>query len=220
MSHSVLPTTEPALAVADRQLEMLAEVAEMTMAVCRACAKASLAASREAEKVVADTAWQCQQDRTLAMAGCKAVAEAFQKLSRSLRLTLKLELTLANWTREAKAGVWRPLERVGGTPADSHGGDGTDRSADRRPPERSSQERDRAETETETLVEVERFGDRGRRPSHSRGTDSSDTHTIGQAEPGPAKAPARTPFPFPFPLSAEPAERSSRLAEAQRPDSS
>ena len=136
----------------------------MALEVCRASAAASVAASRAVVAVVSDTAWQCERDRALAMAGSKSSADAFAKVSRALRLTLRLEMTVAEWVRDARAGVWSG----GGARGDLAGAsampgvmpaDG-DRPC---PPEFLSRERDTdaefARLEFERLADVER-GDR------------------------------------------------------------
>ncbi len=105
-----LPSTpeDPGVAVAERQLELLTEMAEMAMVVSRAYAHAAVAASGAVEAILADEFWQPETGRARALAGAKDAAESFQKVSRSLRLTLALQTTVVDALRDLRAGVYRP----------------------------------------------------------------------------------------------------------------
>ena len=110
----------PAIAVAGRQLGVLGELVQMGLEVARGQAAAALAASHAVEVILDDEIWQPETGRARALAGSKDAAEAFQKVSRALRLTLALELSTAETLGELRAGVFRPRERdkdAGGTPA-------------------------------------------------------------------------------------------------------
>ena len=105
-----LPSTpnDPGIPVAERQLELLTELSEMAMVVCRAYAHAAVAASGAVEAILADDFYQPETGRARALAGAKDAAESFQKVSRSLRLTLALQTTVVDALRDLRAGVYRP----------------------------------------------------------------------------------------------------------------
>ena len=83
------------------------------MALSRALGESGVAAAEEAKRVMSDEAWQSQPDRALAAAGSRHAAEAFHKVSRALRLTLKLEKATAEWLRDARLGL---AAKAGGPP--------------------------------------------------------------------------------------------------------
>jgi len=97
-------TTDPTLKVAERQLKVLGELAQMGLEVSRSHAAAALAAAHAVE-VILDEDWQADTARALALAGSRNAAEAFQKVSRALRLTLVLEMKMAECIRDLRAGV-------------------------------------------------------------------------------------------------------------------
>ena len=99
---------DPGLAVAERQLELLGELAEMAMVVSRAYAHAAVAAAGAVEAILADEFYQPETGRARALAGARDAAESFQKVSRSLRLTLALQTTVVDALRDMRAGVYRP----------------------------------------------------------------------------------------------------------------
>ena len=117
-----LPSTcdDPGIAVAGRQLELLTELGEMSMVVCRAYAHAAVAASGAVEAILADDFYQPETGRARALAGAKDAADSFQKVSRSLRLTLALQTTVVDALRDLRAGVYRSKaardERVASAP--------------------------------------------------------------------------------------------------------
>lgn len=99
------PSPDPTLAVAERQLAMLGELAQMAMVVTRANAAASVAAGHAVEVILADEFWQPETGRARALAGAKDAADSFQKVSRALRLTLRLEMAAAEAVRDIRAGL-------------------------------------------------------------------------------------------------------------------
>ena len=179
---------------------MLAELAEMSMAVSRAFAEAGIAAARNAASVLGDEAWQSESDRALALTASRHAAEAFQMVSRSLRLTLKLESATAEWLRDARLGLSR--KAVGQKSAtQSWLADEEERP---RPARRSCSDR-----ESECLVEFERAeslpGWRSSRPAlEVEGSISDETPPLGNGEP------AAPTTPFASHLD-EPGERAPRL---------
>ncbi len=86
---------------------MLGELAQMAMVVARAYAASAVAAAHAVEVILADEFWQPETGRARALAGSRDAAEAFQKVSRALRLTLVLEKTTAETIRDLRAGVVR-----------------------------------------------------------------------------------------------------------------
>ena len=128
------------------------------MEVSSAYAAAAIAASHAVEVILADEIWQPETGRARALAGAKDAAEAFQKVSRALRLTLAVELRTAAVARELRAGIRRlPFEEdAGETPAVLQSAVDLDRrrpagscSADDKP------DCDRPDHEQERLVEFE-----------------------------------------------------------------
>ena len=105
MTHEPIPLPDCALIAAERQLELLTEMAEMTIVVSRAYAHAAVAAAAAVEAVVADEFYQSETERARALAGAKDAADGFQKVSRSLRLTLMLQKTVAEDVRDMRLGL-------------------------------------------------------------------------------------------------------------------
>ncbi len=85
------------------------------MVVSRCYAHAAVAASAAVETILADEFWQPETGRARALAGARDAADAFQKVSRSLRLTLRLELETAEAVRDLRAGI--VTRRDGKSPA-------------------------------------------------------------------------------------------------------
>lgn len=107
MSHSYLPNPlAPAIAVAERQLGILGELANMALEVSRGYAAAALSASHAVEVTLADQEYQPETERARALAGAKDAADGFQKVARTLRLTLRLELTTADMLGQLYAGTY------------------------------------------------------------------------------------------------------------------
>ncbi len=98
---------DPTLDIANSQLGMLSELANMAMVVSRSYAAASIAAARAVEEILADEFWQPETGRARALAGAKDAADGFQKAARTLRLTLRLQMTVAETVRDIHAGVLR-----------------------------------------------------------------------------------------------------------------
>ena len=113
---------DPALAVAERQLAMLGELAEMAMAASRAFTVSAIASARAAEAVLDDKFFMPEVGRANAC-GAKDAAESIQKVTRAVRLTLMLEMKVAEIVRDIRAGIMTYSGGVtgrkdaGGTPA-------------------------------------------------------------------------------------------------------
>ncbi len=154
------PVADPTLAAAERQLAMLGELALIAMAVSRASGAAAIASADAARMILAEEYFVPEVGRVRAC-GAKEAAEAFQKASRSLRLTLMLETATAELVRDLRAGIVRPAARsktFGETPAVLGALDELDR---RRPAGSRSDDRaldlDRRERDSERLYDVERL---------------------------------------------------------------
>jgi hypothetical protein len=99
------PSPDCALIAAERQLELLTELAEMTIVAARAYAHAAVAAAAAVEALVADEFYQSETERARALAGARDAADGFQKVSRSLRLTLVLQRSVAEDLRNGRLGI-------------------------------------------------------------------------------------------------------------------
>ena len=93
---------------------MLGELAAMALVVARAHAAAAVAAANAVEVILADECWQPETGRARALAGSRDAAEAFQKVSRALRLTLMLEKATADFVRDLRLGIEKKV--VAATP--------------------------------------------------------------------------------------------------------
>ena len=105
MSVNSSPPPDPTLPVAERQLAMLGEVAQIAMVLSRAYGAAAIAAANAVEVILDDEYYQPETGRARALAGAKDAAEGFRKVSRSLRLTLALEMKTAETLRDLQAGI-------------------------------------------------------------------------------------------------------------------
>ncbi len=119
-----IPThrADPTLAIAQRQLALLRELAEMATAVCRANAAASVAAAKAVETSLADRCWRPEVARARALAGAEDAVEAFHKSARALRLTLIMETSVAEWVRDQRQGIRRPGPWASGSEAEAGSG--------------------------------------------------------------------------------------------------
>ena len=144
--------TDPTLAVAERQLAMLGELAEMAMAASRAFTVSAIASARAAEAVLDDKFFMPEVGRANAC-GAKDAAESIQKVTRAVRLTLRLEMKVAEIMRDIRAGIVTysggvaHLRDAGGTPADQGGLQGRRRPAGSCSPDRDRDETDRPEAD-------------------------------------------------------------------------
>ena len=148
------PDIDPTLAVAERQLVLLGEMVEIVMGAVRAFGSSSVAAA-ETEKRILGEEWFTPEVGRARACGAKDAAESLQKVTRALRLTMKLQMTVAENLRDIRAGVVRPVEDAGETPADLDrllvgrrlaGSESADRDSDWT----------RSDSNTERLVEFER----------------------------------------------------------------
>ena len=152
MSTDVLnPDPDPTLAVAEHQLVLLAELAEIVMVAARAFGASAVAAAEAEKMILAEEHFTPEVGRARAC-GARDAADSLQKVARAARLTMKLQMAVAEIGRDIRAGIVThsapaetpyPLVRSIGVPADSS-------SADR------DSDWTRAETNTERLVEFER----------------------------------------------------------------
>ena len=69
-----MTNANPTLTICERQLELLGELAEMTIVVARSYAHAAVAAAAAVEAVVADEYYQSETERARALAGAKDAA--------------------------------------------------------------------------------------------------------------------------------------------------
>jgi hypothetical protein len=156
------PTSaDPTLEVAERQLAMLGRLALIAAEVSEAFASSAKAAAKAEDRILADEYFVPEVGRARAC-GAKEAAESFQKVSRALRLTLVLEMNLAEIVRDIRAGVVTSIGglafrgKVAETPAVQ--GDLQDhrRAADSCADDRESDFRSR-DSNGERLVEFERL---------------------------------------------------------------
>jgi hypothetical protein len=117
MTTTDTPTasTDPTLAVAERQLAMLTELAALAMNVTRTFAAAAEAASK-AEAQILSEPWFTPEVGRARACGAKEASESFQKVTRALRLTMILEKSTAEWLRDIRNGT-ASTKDAGGTPA-------------------------------------------------------------------------------------------------------
>ena len=154
----------PAIPIAERQLGVLGELANMALEVSRGYAAAALSASHTVEVKLADEYYQSETERARVLAGAKDAADGFQKVARTLRLTLALELS----TAEVLGELWAGTRSTPTTPAPNairkHPGiqsgseDGID--VHREPDagvgsDREAADSDRRESDSESLVDIE-----------------------------------------------------------------
>ena len=154
------PSPDPTLAVAERQLALLGELAEIAMNAARAFGASAVAAAEAEQRILTEEYFTPEVGRARAC-GAKDAADSLQKASCAVRLTLKLEMAVAEIVRDIRAGIvthsagTAPLESAGGTSAD-HG----DLQFRRGPAGSSSnaeaRDRDRRDCDAEHLVEFER----------------------------------------------------------------
>ena len=98
------PSSDPTLAVAERQLILLGELAEIGMAAARASGASAVAAAEAEQRILAEEYFTPEVGRARAC-GAKDAAESLQKICRAVRLTLKLEMIVAEMVRDIHAGI-------------------------------------------------------------------------------------------------------------------
>ncbi len=117
------PRTDPTLDLAERQLAMLGELAEMAMTAARAFTASAVASAKAAEAILDDEYFMPEVGRANAC-GARDAAESLQKVTRAVRLTLMLEMKVAEIVRDVRAGVVTHIggiansKEAGETPAD------------------------------------------------------------------------------------------------------
>jgi hypothetical protein len=158
-NDSPSPEADPTLAVAERQLVLLGELAEIVMVAARVFGSSAVAAAEAEKRILADEYFVPEVGRARAC-GAKDAAESLQKVARAARLTMKLQMTVAEIVRDIRAGIVTHSNAAfskdaGETPAVQ--GELQDR---RRPAGSCSPDRDsewsRSDTNTERLVEFDR----------------------------------------------------------------
>ncbi len=160
MTSQPAPAPDPTLAIAERQLAILGELAQIAMAAARAFGSSAVAAAKAEEAVLAEEYFVPEVGRARAC-GARDAAESFQKASRAVRLTLKLEMAVAEIVRDIRAGVvthsaprtlqtWSgPAPMIAGVlqagvhPAGRHS-------------DRDARDRDRQRADSEPVVEFDR----------------------------------------------------------------
>ena len=106
---------DPTLAVAERQLAMLSELAQLAMAVTRVYSASAVAAAEAEAKIVSEP-WFTPEIGRARACGAKDASESFQKVTRALRLTMILEKCTAEWLRDIRNGT-ASTKDAGVTPA-------------------------------------------------------------------------------------------------------
>ena len=98
------PCADPALAVAERQLVLLGELAELCMQVSRVYAASAVAAGNAEAKIVSEP-WFTPEIGRARACGAKDASDSFDKVTRALRLTFMLQKTVAETVRDLRAGI-------------------------------------------------------------------------------------------------------------------
>jgi hypothetical protein len=127
------PSTDPTLAVAERQLVQLRELVEIAMTAARAFGESAVAAAG-AEKTILGEEWFTPEVGRARACGAKDAAESIQKVTRSARLSMKLEMAVAEIVRDIRAGIVThstPAKCNAGEAPGSEAGAGSGAPADR-----------------------------------------------------------------------------------------
>ncbi len=98
------PSADPTLAVAELQLVLLAELTQIVMSAARAYGASSVAAS-QAETMILGEEWFTPEVGRARACGAKDAAESLQKVARAARLTMKLQMVVAETVRDIRAGI-------------------------------------------------------------------------------------------------------------------
>ncbi len=104
LAPSVDPCADPALAVAERQLVLLGELAELAMEVSRVYAASAVAAAEAEAKIVSEPWFTPEVGRARAC-GAKDASDSFHKVTHALRLTCMLQKSVAEKVRDLRAGI-------------------------------------------------------------------------------------------------------------------
>ena len=193
---------DPVLAVAERQLVMLGELAEMAMTMSRAYVASGVASADAAKAILAEEFFIPEVGRANAC-GAKDAAESFQKVTRAVRLTLKLEMTVAEAVRDLRAGI---VTRAAG-PKDARETPAVLQTTldYRRPAGSCSDGRDtdatRADRDTERLVDIE-YAEHLPRGFYRRLVDdlAADIRASGDWDTATLSAPHLVPPPSNLPV--------------------
>ena len=94
---------DPTLQLAERQLALLGELAEMAMAAARAFTASAIASAKAEEMILAEEHFVPEVGRAKAC-GARDAAESLQKTYRAVRLTFRLQMNLAEIIRDIRAG--------------------------------------------------------------------------------------------------------------------
>ena len=150
MTQPLTPDPDPTLALAERQLALLGELADMAMAAARAFT-ASAIASAKAEEMILGEEWFTPEVGRAKACGARDAAESLQKVSRAVRLTFMLQMNMAEIVRDIRAGHVTYLGGIAvrkdaGAPAQAPRAVADDRDSDRR----------RRNADAEHLIDIER----------------------------------------------------------------
>ncbi len=157
--------SDPTLEIARRQLVMLTELAEMGMAAARAFNESAVASAKAEAMILAEEYFTPEVGRAKAC-GARDAAESLQKVQRAVRLTLVLQMKVAEIVRDINAGK---LTHISPFARGKDAGETPDQSnlLDRRRPAGSFADRDidhARDSNAEPLAEFERPDTLGRAP--------------------------------------------------------
>ena len=157
MTQPIDAAADPILAIAERQLAILAELSALGMEAARAFTTSAIASAKTAEVILKED-WFVPEVGRARACGAKEAAESFQKVSRSVRLTLVLEMNVAEIARDVRAGIVTYIggiahrKSAGETPSiQNERADSRSSSSDERDTDRRSRD-----ANTERLYEYER----------------------------------------------------------------
>lgn len=96
--------SDPTLAIAERQLVLLGELAVIVMVAARAFGSSAVDAAEAEKMILAEQYFTPEVGRARAC-GARDAAESLQKVARAARLTMKLQMAVAEIVRDIRAGV-------------------------------------------------------------------------------------------------------------------
>jgi hypothetical protein len=152
VAEPLAPDLDPTLALAERQLALLGQLAEMTMAVAQAFTDSAIA-SAKAENMILGEEWFTPEVGRAKACGARDAAESFQKATRAVRLTFMLQMNMAEIVRDIRAGHVTYLGGIAvrkdaGAPAQAPRALSDDRDRDR--------DHRRRDADAEHLIDIER----------------------------------------------------------------
>ena len=136
MTQPLAPHPDPTLELAERQLALLGELADMAMAAARAFTASGIASAKAEEMILGEEYFTPEVGRAKAC-GARDAAESLQKVYRAVRLTLMLQMNMAEIVRDIRAGRVTYLGGIAvrkdaGVPAEAPRALSDDRDPDRR----------------------------------------------------------------------------------------